>query len=147
MDYMNMPGAGAAGGLGFGLMVFAGAEIRSGIQAILDITGFDQNAAESDLIISGEGNLDGQSIFGKVPIGIAQRVSELNKPVIVIAGGIDKGAEKVYEHGISAVISSTCRPMSVEEAMTESGELLADAAERAMRLVRLGIGMRTQDAE
>lgn len=142
IDYRDAPGAGAAGGLGYGLMVFAGAQIRSGIRTILDINGFDKLASDADIIISGEGSIDGQSIYGKVPVGIAQRAKKLGKPVVVIAGGIGKGAEKVFDYGIDAIISSTCRPMAVREAIDSWRELLADAAERAMRMILVGMQIR-----
>jgi len=141
-DFANTPGAGAAGGLGFGLMAFTGAKLRSGIEAILDLAGFDALARDADLIITGEGNLDAQSAMGKVLSGIARRAKAYGKPVIAIAGGIGKGAERIYEHGIDAAISSTCRPMTVEEAVAAAGELLAGAAERAMRLVKTGMLMK-----
>jgi glycerate kinase len=141
-DFANTPGAGAAGGLGFGLMAFTGAKLRSGIEAILDLAGFDALARDVDLIITGEGNLDAQSAMGKVLSGIARRAKAYGKPVIAIAGGIGKGAERIYEQGIDAAISSTCRPMTVEEAVASAGELLAGAAERAMRLVKTGMLMK-----
>ncbi len=141
-DFANTPGAGSAGGLGFGLMAFTGAKLRSGIEAILDLAGFDALARDADLIITGEGNLDAQSAMGKVLSGIARRAKAYGKPVIAIAGGIGKGAERIYEQGIDAAISSTCRPMTVEEAVASAGELLAGAAERAMRLVKTGMLMK-----
>lgn len=139
IDAAGNPGAGAAGGLGFGLMAFAGAEMRSGIDAILDLGGFDRLAQQADLVITGEGSLDGQSVYGKVPVGVARRAKKYGKPVIAIAGGTGPGAESLFEYGIDALISSTCRPMSVEEAVALWDELLADAAERAMRLVKTGM--------
>jgi glycerate kinase len=141
-DYSDVLGAGAAGGLGFGLMAFAGASMRPGIETVLDIAGFDRLASEADLIITGEGSLDGQSVYGKAPVGIARRAKKYGKPVVAIAGGIGEGAERVYGHGIDALISSTCRPMSVEEAVSRWDELLADAAERAMRLIKTGIDLK-----
>ncbi len=141
-DFAKTPGAGAAGGLGFGLMAFTGARLRSGIEAILDLGGFDGVARDADLIITGEGNLDAQSAMGKVLSGIARRAKAYGKPVIAIAGGIGAGAERIYEYGIDAAISSTIRPMTVEEAMGAAGELLAAASERAMRLVKIGMLMK-----
>jgi glycerate kinase len=122
-------------------MVFAGAKIRSGIDTILNINGFDRLVSEADLVISGEGNLDGQSIFGKVPVGVAKRAQENGKPVIVIAGGIGRDIRHVFEYGIDSIMSSTCRPMGVNEAIDQWTELLADAAERVMRMIRLGMNL------
>ncbi len=141
-DYSDLPGAGAAGGLGFGLMAFADASLRPGIETMLDIAGFDNLASEADLIITGEGSIDGQSVYGKAPVGIARRAKKYGKPVVAVTGAIGEGAKSIYEHGIDALISSTCRPMSVEEAVSRWDELLADSAERAMRLIKTGVGLR-----
>jgi glycerate kinase len=138
----SAPGAGAAGGLGFGLMAFTGAKLCSGIATILDLSGFDVLAEKADIIITGEGSLDKRSIFGKAPAGVAKRAKKFGKPVIAIAGGIEKGSDKLYEYGIDAAISGICRPMSIQEAMAESGELVADAAETAMRLLDIGMGLK-----
>lgn len=138
-DYANAPGAGAAGGLGFGLMAFTGAKICSGIETILDLCGFDVPAEKADIVITGEGSLDAQSVFGKVPVGVAKRAKKFGKPVIAIAGCLGKGSEKIYEHGIDAAISGICSPMNVQEAVAGSEELLANAAERAMRLLNIGM--------
>ncbi len=139
LDLADIPGAGAAGGLGYGLIAFAGARAESGIRTILDAVNFDQHLAGADLVISGEGRIDGQSIYGKVPVGIAERAAEHNIPVLVIVGDIGKGASEVYKYGIDGIMSSVNRAMPLSEAMKNSSSLLEDAAERVMRIIRIGM--------
>lgn len=135
----NIPGAGAAGGLGYGLMEFCGGELKSGIEIVLDLIKFDSFLDGVDLVISGEGRIDGQSIYGKVPVGIAGRAKKKNIPVLVVVGDIGPQADAVYDHGIDAIMSSVNKAMSLDEAMSRSGELLSDAASRAMRMIKLGM--------
>jgi len=135
----NIPGAGAAGGLGYGLMEFCGGELKSGIEIILDLIKFDSYLDDVDLIISGEGRIDGQSVYGKVPVGVAGRAKKKNIPVLVIAGDIGLNVEAVYDHGIDAVMSSVNKAMSLEEAMSRSYELLIDSSSRAMRMIKIGM--------
>ena len=135
----NIPGAGAAGGLGYGLMEFCGGELKSGIEIILDLIKFDSYLDDVDLVISGEGRIDGQSVYGKVPVGVAGRAKKKNIPVLVIAGDIGLNVEAVYDHGIDAVMSSVNKAMSLEEAMSRSYELLIDSSSRAMRMIKIGM--------
>jgi len=137
----DTPGAGAAGGLGYGLTVFCGASLETGIDIVLDAVNFEERIEEIDLVITGEGKIDGQTAYGKVPIGVARRAKKHGVPVLVIAGDIGEGIEGVYEAGIDAVMSTVNRAMSLEEAMSRGHELLVDASERAMRMVRLGFGL------
>lgn len=141
-DIKDIPGAGAAGGLGAGLMAFTGAVLKSGTEAILETIKFDEMAAEVDLVITGEGRMDSQSAFGKVPMGVAIRAQKQGKPVIAIVGSIGEGAENIYQHGISAIIPIVNRPMLLEEAMAEGRELTVRAAEMATRLIVAGIKMK-----
>lgn len=134
-------GAGAAGGLGFGLMAFCGAELKSGIEIILDLVDFDSRLTGVDLVVTGEGKIDGQSIYGKVPVGIAGRAKKFNIPVLAIVGGIGEGVDAVYEYGIDAVMGSVNNSMTLKEAMSRSRELLIDATSRAMRMIRIGISL------
>ncbi len=141
IEAAEKPGAGAAGGLGYGLTVFCGASLETGIDIVLDAVNFEKRIEDVDLVITGEGKIDGQTAYGKVPIGVARRAKVYGVPVLVIAGDIGEGIEGVYEAGIDAVMSSVNRAMSLEEAMSNSRELIIDAAERAMRMVRLGFGL------
>lgn len=137
----DIPGAGAAGGLGYGLSVFCGASLESGIDIVLDAVDFDTRLEGIDLVITGEGKIDGQTAYGKVPIGVARRAKMQGVPVLVMAGDIGEGIDNVYTAGIDAVMSTVNRAMSLEEAMGKSKELLVDASERAVRMVRLGFGL------
>jgi glycerate kinase len=137
-DISQEPGSGAAGGLGAGLMIFCGAELKSGIDAMLDIVRFEDQLESTDLVITGEGAIDGQTTYGKVPVGIAKRTQSYNVPVLAIVGDIGAGAEAVYDHGISGIMSTVNRAMPLKEAMAQSAPLLQDAAERVMRIIRIG---------
>jgi glycerate kinase len=108
IEMQNVCGAGAAGGLGAGLFLFAGGKLKPGIEIVLDIVNFDGIIRDADIIITGEGKIDGQSVRGKVPVGVAGRAKLQNKPVIAIVGQVGEGAEKVYEKGITAIFT-TCR--------------------------------------
>lgn len=138
ISYDESPGAGAAGGLGMGLMAFCSATLHSGIDTILDIVQIEKYLKEADLVITGEGNMDGQSIYGKVPVGLANRAKPFNIPVMAIVGGMGTGATKVYEHNIKSIMPLTNRPMALDEAMENVDVLLQDAAERMMRFIEIG---------
>ncbi len=121
----DLPGAGAAGGLGAGLFAFCGSVFQSGIEAVLDLVGFDEKRKGADLVITGEGRLDGQTVNGKVPIGVAKRAkAQGHVPVIALVGGIGAGAEAVYAHGIDGVFSIADGPISLMESCERSQELL-----------------------
>ena len=137
----DIPGAGAAGGLGYGLMEFCGGELKSGIEIVLDLIKFNDYLDGVDLVISGEGRIDGQSVYGKVPVGIAGRAKKKNIPVLVVVGDIGPKVDAVYDHGIDAVMSSVNKAMSLEEAMSRSYELLIDSSARAMRMIKIGMNL------
>ncbi len=137
----NIPGAGAAGGLGYGLMEFCGGELKSGIEIVLDLIKFDSYLDGVDLVISGEGRIDGQSVYGKVPVGIAGRAKKKDIPVLVVVGDIGPKVDAVYDHGIDAVMSSVNKAMSLDEAMSRAYELLIDSASRAMRMIKIGMSL------
>lgn len=145
LSIADVEGAGAAGGLGFGLMAFCGGELKSGIEIILDLVDFDSKLAGVDLVITGEGKIDGQSVYGKVPVGIAERAKKRGLPVLVLVGGIGEGVEKVYEYGIDAVMGSVNNAMTLKEAMSRAEELMTDAASRAMRMVKIGMSLGKDD--
>lgn len=137
-DIVDIPGTGAAGGLGAGLLVFCNATLKSGIQTVLDVVNIEQYLSETDLIITGEGRIDGQSIYGKVPVGIAQVAANYNIPVIVIAGSIGDDASKVYDYGISALTTIVEGPISLDEAMEKAPELIRNATTRIMKTMWVG---------
>lgn len=137
-DIKEVPGAGAAGGLGAGLMAFLGATLKPGIDIVIQAVGLAERLHRTNLVLTGEGKIDAQTAFGKTLAGIAQAAQANNIPVIAIAGGIGDDVEPVYACGIQAVYPLTPYPLSLPEAMRRSQELLVLATERALRLVTVG---------
>lgn len=135
IDYIE--GSGAAGGLGGGLVAFCNAQLKSGIDAVLDIIDFEEQIKDASLIITGEGAIDGQTKKGKVPVGVARRAS--NTPVIAIVGDIRDGAEAVYDMGIVSIMPALKRAMPLEEAIKNSKALIEDAADRACRFISINL--------
>ena len=131
----TLPGAGAAGGLGAGLVAFCGARLESGIAIIIDAVDLRERMAGSNLVITGEGQLDDQTIHGKTPLGVAQIAAEQGTPVIALAGSVTPEARVLHEHNFAALFSLAPGPMTLDEAMARSRarELLAFAAEEAFR--------------
>ena len=128
-------GSGAAGGMGGGAVAFLGAELKKGIDIILDAAGFDEKAAQADLIITGEGRLDSQSVNGKVISGIAQRAAKHNKKVIAICGSRGDGAEEIRKLGVSELYFATKTPKSFDEIkLTCKQDLYAAALEAAEKV-------------
>ena len=141
IDLTQMAGGGAAGGIGAAFGCVLGAKLHPGIDAVLEAVGFKEHLSDADLVVTGEGCIDGQSVrFGKAAAGIVKMCG--NAPVAVIAGGMEKDARPVYGMGNVSVMTTICRPMSVETAMAEADDLLYDAAERAFRFIKMGMGMR-----
>ncbi|MEB3331920.1 MAG: glycerate kinase [Synechococcaceae cyanobacterium] len=131
----DCPGAGAAGGIGAMLLALADVELRPGIAIVLETSGFAAALAGADLVISGEGRLDGQSAHGKTVGGVARAAATAGVPVLAIAGEIGPGAEALYGLGVGGLVSLVPGPMPAAEAIGRSAELLADASERLLRLV------------
>jgi glycerate kinase len=136
-DVAGIPGSGAAGGLGGGLMAFCGAELKPGIEMVLDILNFDGHLQDVDLVVTGEGRIDGQSAKGKVPAGVAKRAKKLNKPLVAIAGGVGEGAEGLYSIGTDLILRIVDGPMELRQAMDEVGILLERTGERLARIIAL----------
>lgn len=134
LDIANLPGAGAAGGLGAGLVAFLGATLERGVDLICDSIGFDKYLESANLVITGEGRIDFQTAFGKSVVGIAGRAKTAGKPVIAICGELGQGYEEVYRYGIDTVMSILPRCMNRDEAMREAGKLVQDTTERVIRL-------------
>lgn len=132
-DVGDIPGAGAAGGLGAGLMAFANARLRLGADIVLEAVGLDAKLEGADLVIVGEGQFDRSTVFNKSPVAVAQRARRRGIPVIGIAGSLGAGYREVHEHGIDAVFSLVSRPMSLDEAMADTERLVARATEEACR--------------
>ncbi|MXZ90567.1 MAG: glycerate kinase [Chloroflexi bacterium] len=138
IDVLDTPGSGAAGGLGAGLIAFAGCELRSGIDMVCDALDFDRHAANADLVITGEGRADRSTAFDKAPVGIARRSKALGVTTLLLAGSLGPGYEVLYQHGIDAIIPIAEEPATLEFSLLNGAELLERGAERAIRLYHLG---------
>ena len=136
---LGVPGAGAAGGLGAALLAL-GAELRSGVEAVLDLVGFDERVRDVDLVITGEGNMDEQSAAGKAPVGVARRAKRYGKPVAAVVGGRADSLDAVYEQGIDLVLPICRKPMPLELALDqwEAEANLVCAGEAVARAYDLG---------
>ena len=134
----TVPGSGAAGGLGGGMMAFLEGSLRAGVDIVLDHVGLDEKLEGADLVITGEGQIDFQTVYDKAPIGVARRAKRRDIPVIAICGSLGKGFEHVHAEGIDAVASILCAPMTLDEASARAGELIADAVAEAMRFMKVG---------
>ncbi len=132
----SRPGAGAAGGLGYGLMAFLGAELHPGFEVIAEITGLREAIEAADLVITGEGRLDAQTASGKAPAGVARLARACGKPVIALAGSIPLTKED--DGAFNAVLPTTNESMTLDQAVQQAAHLLEATAARAARLVRLG---------
>ena len=137
-DVAEIPGAGASGGLGAGLMGFFDARLRLGADIVLDAVNIDTHLDGADLIIVGEGQFDRSTVFNKSPVAVAQRAKKTGIPVIGIAGSLGAGYREVHEHGIDAVFSLVNRPMSLKAAMEDTKRLVTIATEEACRAIQLG---------
>ncbi len=138
LEVRGLAGAGAAGGLGAGLVAFCGAELRSGPNLVLELLRFEEYLEAADLVLTGEGKLDRQIEFGKAISGVALLAEKYSVPVIAFTGSLQEEPEKLARRGIAAVVPIIPAPMPEEEAMARAAELLQSAAERAMRLLVLG---------
>ncbi|MGI9862618.1 glycerate kinase [Moorella naiadis] len=138
VEVKDLPGAGAAGGLGAGLVAFLGATLRRGIDLVMEAVDLDGIlAAGADLVITGEGEINRQTAYGKVPAGVAGIAGKYGIPVVALVGSIGAGADAVYEHGIQGFMSIVPRPVPLSYCLENAAPLLADAAERLVRLVTL----------
>ena len=137
-DVDGVPGSGAAGGLGGGIMAFLGGRLRPGVDIVLDTVDLASRLDGADLIITGEGCMDFQTVYNKAPIGVARLAGERNIPVIGVSGSLGDGFTDVHEHGIAAAVAITHAPMTLDEATDRVAELIASATEQAVRLVRVG---------
>ena len=139
IDVANRPGAGAAGGLGAGLIAFAQGKVKPGIDLICDVLGFEEHLTGVNLIFTGEGRVDYTSVYNKAPIGVAKRAKIRNIPVILLVGSLGRGYQAVYEYGIDAIVCIQDRPMSIRESLRRSYDLLVDATARSLRLPKLSL--------
>lgn len=134
-DILNLPGAGAAGGMGGGMAGLLGASLKMGIDTVLDTVGFDALLPGADLVLTGEGRIDGQSLRGKVVVGVARRCQKQSIPVAAIVGDIADGAEAAYDAGLTAIFSINRRPMPFSESRFLSKDNMRLTMRNLMRLI------------
>ncbi|SNX53602.1 glycerate kinase [Thermoanaerobacterium sp. RBIITD] len=132
-DMSEYPGAGAAGGLGFGLMAFLNANLRPGIEIVMEVAKMEEKIKSSDIVITGEGNTDYQTAFGKAPAGIAKLAKKYQKPVIILSGGLGRNYKDLYKIGVTSLFSIVDRPMTLKDAMINTEELIKNRIEDIMR--------------
>lgn len=137
IEIQDQAGAGAAGGMGGGLLLLPNVKLRSGVQIIIEATQLEKQLVDADLVITGEGRMDAQSIAGKTPIGVAKAAKQYNKPVIAIVGCLREDYPAVYQHGIDAVFPIIRQLNSLEETLKLGRENLISAADNIARLWKL----------
>lgn len=137
VDVSEIPDAGAAGGMGAGMLAFLGARLVPGIETVLDIVGFDNMLSGADLVITGEGRLDSQSLHGKAVSGVAHAAKARGVPVVVLAGDIDVDMEALYAFGVTAALSTNRRAVPYGQAKLTCADDLSLTADTLMRLLRL----------
>ena len=135
-DPAHMPGAGAAGGLGYGLAVFLGARIRPGIEVVMEAVGFEELLSASQLVITGEGRLDGQTAHGKTVSGVSRRAAERKVPLLALAGEIASGAEVLHRAGLTAMFCIARGPLSREDSLRQAYPLLASTSREIAQIIR-----------
>jgi len=137
MNVKSVPGAGAAGGLGAGLMTFLNAEMKPGFEIVREITNLEEHIQNVDLVITGEGKIDSQTQYGKTPYGVAMTAKKYDKPVIAIAGSIGENISVLYKKGFDSILSIIEKPCTLEYAMKHASALIQNAAERLMRMIQI----------
>jgi glycerate kinase len=142
MDVMSLPGGGAAGGLGAGLVAFLSARLRPGAEMVLELVGMRERLRGADLVVTGEGQIDAQTAFGKAPARVAELARDLGIPAVALAGSVGPGADALRDHGIVAVLPLPDGPLSLQDALASAAPLLTDAAQRAGRWLQVGKGLR-----
>ena len=142
VDMDTVSGAGAAGGLGAALMVFLGGTLKSGIETVLDLVGFNERLEGVSLVVTGEGATDWQSVYGKVMQGVGMRCKAQKIPAAAIVGSMGQGAEDIFDYGIDSIITTVNRPMALTEALDKAEELYLGAARRMFRMLRAGMKMK-----
>lgn len=138
VDVLSLPGGGAAGGLGAGAVAFLGARLTSGISAVLDTVGFDEELRDADLVFTGEGKLDSQSLRGKVVCGVARRAQRAGVPVVAVVGDVGENVDAVYTQGVTAVFSTNRVAVPYSQARLRAGHDLVETMDNILRLLCLG---------
>ncbi|WP_277978190.1 glycerate kinase [Pantoea endophytica] len=141
IDVLHIDGGGAAGGMGAALHAFCQAELRSGIEIVTEALGLADQVKDADLVITGEGRIDSQSINGKVPIGVAKVAKQFNKPVIGIAGSLTADVGVVHQHGLDAVFSVLFSICTLEDALANAAQNVRLTARNVAAVIKLGKGI------
>lgn len=146
VDVLNIPGSGAAGGLGAGILAFLRGSLKPGIKIILDAVDFENKVKDASMVLTGEGKIDEQTAYGKAPMGVAQAAQKYNVPVLAFGGILGSNYEKVYEKGIDYVSGNVQSIMDLDQAIADGYKLLADNVERTMRAINVGIKLQTKSS-
>jgi glycerate 2-kinase len=136
-DVLDIPGAGAAGGLGAGLMAFLNGNLKKGIEMVIEYAGLEEKVKDADMVWTGEGSIDFQTQYGKTPLGVATIAKKYNKPVIALAGRVGDGIEVLHENGIDSIFGITKGATSLEEALVKGQENIEKTSENIIRLMNL----------
>lgn len=136
-DVLDVPGAGAAGGLGAGLMAFLNGTLKKGIEMVIEYTGLEEKVKNSDMVWTGEGSIDFQTQYGKTPLGVATVAKKYNKPVIALAGRVGEGIDVLYEKGIDSIFGIMKGVASLDEALVKGQENIEKTSENIIRLMNL----------
>jgi glycerate kinase len=141
-DIAQMPGAGAGGGIAGAMVVFLNGQLRPGIEIVTEAVGLDAAVRDADLVVTGEGRIDGQTVNGKTPMGVARVARRHGKPVVAIGGSLANDADAVHAHGIEVVVAAVARPCSVAEALAAAEDNLRRAARNLAAALALGSRLR-----
>lgn len=137
MDVLEVPGAGAAGGLGAGLMAFLNGTLKKGIEMVIEYAGLEEKVKDADMVWTGEGSIDFQTQYGKTPLGVATVAKKYDKPVVAFAGRIGDNIDVLYEKGIDSIFGIMKGVTSIEEALENGKENIEKTAENVIRFMRL----------
>ncbi|MEK1943508.1 MAG: glycerate kinase [Pseudomonas sp.] len=142
-DRRDEPGAGAAGGIGFAAKAFLNATFRPGVEVVAELTGLAEKMHGADLVVTGEGRFDAQTLHGKTPLGVARVAKQFGLPVVVLAGTLGEGYARLYDVGIDAAFSLASGPMSLQDACQQASTLLRERARDMAQLLRVGLSLKT----
>lgn len=134
-DIEHLSGAGAAGGMGGGAVAFLAGKLKAGFEIVTEVLDLENKVGQADIIITGEGKIDAQTLEGKTPFAVAQLAKDANKKVIAFAGYIGNNHRVLYQHGFDAIFPIAEKPMSLDESISKAAPLLSNAAERAFRML------------
>ena len=137
-DHSQTPGAGAGGGIGFAAIAWLDAKVRPGAEMVAELIGLQDHMKSADLVLTGEGRMDGQTLHGKAPMQVIRTAHECRIPVIALAGSLGPGYTDLYKEGLTAAFSLVSGPMSLEDACAQADSLLAQRASDIMRVLEMG---------